>query len=166
MRKHFFLVLSLFFLLVSQSLAIELSGRVLWIYDGDTLKVEKLGKVRLLGIDTPEYKASPRDHFYMQSFNIEAKKLREIAWQGKKYLISNVKGKRVRLELDHTQKDKYNRLLAYVYLPDGKMLNRTLLKKGLATVFRRYDFQYKKDFLITEKKAQKKKLRLWEKSSL
>jgi micrococcal nuclease len=161
MWKQFFLLLSLFVLLVSPAFATELTGKVLWIYDGDTLKVEKIGKVRLLGIDTPEYKASPRDQFYKQNFNIEAKKLRKIARQGKNYLISKVKGKRVRLELDRTQKDKYNRLLAYVYLPDGEMLNLTLLKKGLATVFRRYDFQYKQAFLKTEKKAQEKALGLW-----
>ena len=41
------------------------------------------------------------------------------------------------------------------------MLNLLLLKKGLATVFRRYDFIYKKDFLKAEKKARKKRLGLW-----
>ncbi|MEE4254611.1 MAG: thermonuclease family protein [Desulfuromusa sp.] len=162
MWKQICLLLSLLLLLASHSLATELTGKVLWIYDGDTLKVEKIGKVRLLGIDAPEYKASPRDNFYLKNFNIEANKLREIAQQGKSYLLRNVKGKRVRLELDHTQKDKYNRLLAYVYLPDGEMLNLNLLEKGLATVFRRYNFQYKKDFLKSEKKAQNQALGLWE----
>jgi len=161
MWKQTFLLLSLFFLLVSHSLATELTGKVLWIYDGDTLKVDKIGKVRLLGIDTPEYKASPRDHFYMKNFNIEGKKLREIARQGKRYLLNNAKGEKVRLELDRTQKDKYNRLLAYVYLPDGEMLNLTLIEKGLASVFRRYNFRYKKDFLRSEKIARKKALGLW-----
>jgi len=42
------------------------------------------------------------------------------------------------------------------------MLNRVLLQKGLATVFRRYDFQYKKDFLEAEIKARNGKLGLWE----
>ncbi len=162
MLKQLLLILTLLSLLTALSQAADLTGRVLWIYDGDTLKIENLGKVRLIGIDTPENKASSRDRFYTQKFNINENKLREISRQVKKYNIRHVKGKKVRLELDQPKKDKYGRLLAYVYLPGGDMLNSLLLEKGLATVFRRYDFRYKKDFLKTEKIAQKKKRGLWE----
>ena len=161
MCKHFFLLLLLFVLLVSPALAKELTGKVLWIYDGDTIKVENIGKVRLIGIDTPETKASPRDRFYSRDFQIKPRKLRQIARQAKNYNIQHVKGEKVKLELDQTKRDKYNRLLAYVYLPDGEMLNLLLLKKGLASVFRRYDFSYKKKFLKAEKKARKKRRGLW-----
>ncbi len=161
MLKQFYILLALFLLLLSTSPAAQLTGQVTWIYDGDTLKVENIGKVRLIGIDTPESKASPRDRFYTQKFPISKKKLRDIASQAKQYNIRNIKGKQVRLELDQTRRDKYDRLLAYVYLPDGKMLNRILLKKGLATVFRRYDFRYKRDFLKIEKKARNNKRGLW-----
>ena len=162
MLKQLLLTLTLLALLTTLSQAADLTGRVLWIYDGDTLKIENIGKVRLIGIDTPENKASSRDRFYTKKFNINENKLREISRQVKKYNIRHVKGKKVRLKLDHTQKDKYGRLLAYVYLPGGDMLNLLLLEKGLATVFRRYDFQYKKDFLKAEKAAQKKERGLWE----
>ncbi|MCF6265547.1 MAG: thermonuclease family protein [Desulfuromusa sp.] len=161
MLKQFYILLALFLLPISASPAAQLTGQVTWIYDGDTLKVENVGKVRLIGIDTPESKASPRDRFYTQKFPISKKKLRDIASQAKQYNIRNIKGKQVRLELDQTHRDKYDRLLAYVYLPDGKMLNRILLNKGLAIVFRRYDFQYKRDFLKIEKKARKNKRGLW-----
>jgi len=154
-------LLLLFFCLVSTASAEKLSGKVLWIYDGDTLKVEEIGKVRLIGIDTPETKASSRDYFYKRNFDIEPKKLRKIAKQAKQYNIRHVKGTKVRLKLDRTKRDKYNRLLAYVYLPDGTMLNRLLLKKGLAAVFRRYNFTHKKNFLKVEKQARKKGLGLW-----
>ncbi|MFK5925727.1 MAG: thermonuclease family protein [Desulfuromusa sp.] len=155
------LLLFLLLLLATAVSAQKLTGRVLWIYDGDTLKVENIGKVRLIGIDTPETKASSRDHFYKRDFHINPGKLRQISRQAKNYNLHYVKGKKVRLELDQTVRDKYNRLLAYVYLPDGEMLNLLLLKKGLATVFRRYDFQYKKKFLKVEKNARKKELGLW-----
>ena len=161
MLKPLCLTLTLLCLVAVSLQAAELTGRVSWVYDGDTLKVEKIGKVRLIGIDTPEYQASSRDRFYTKKFQIETKKLREIAQQVKKFNIHNVKGKRVRLELDKTHRDKYDRLLAYVYLPNGEMLNRVLLKKGLATVFRRYDFRYKKDFLKIEKKARNNNQGLW-----
>ena len=161
MLKRILLGFLLFFLLAVSLQAAELTGRVSWIYDGDTLKIEKIGKVRLIGIDTPEYQTSSRDRFYTKKFHIETKKLRKIAQQAKQFNIRNVKGKRVRLELDQTHRDKYDRLLAYVYLPNGEMLNQILLEKGLATVFRRYDFQHKKDFLKIEKKARNSNLGLW-----
>jgi len=163
MLRQFPILLALLLLLASTSSAAKLTGQVTWIYDGDTLKIENIGTVRLIGIDTPESKASPRDRFYTKRYPISKKRLRKIASRAKDYNIRNAKGKRVKLELDHTHRDKYDRLLAYVYLPNGKMLNRVLLKKGLATVFRRYDFQYKKDFLKIEKKARKNKRGLWEK---
>jgi len=155
------LILIVLLFLATVVSAKTLTGRVEWIYDGDTIKVAEVGRVRLIGIDTPETKNSTRDRFYRKNFNIKPKKLREIAHQAKQYNIRYVKGSIVRLELDKTKKDKYNRTLAYVYLPDGTMLNQVLLKKGLATVFRRYDFSYKKKFLKAEKQARKKKLGLW-----
>ena len=162
MLKQFLILLALCLLLATAAQSAELAGRVLWVYDGDTLKIENVGKVRLIGIDTPETKNSSRDRFYLKKYPITAKRLRKIAKQAKYYNIHNIKDQQVSLELDHVHRDKYDRLLAYVYLPDGRMLNRILLQKGLASVFRRYDFMYKKDFLKIEKKAQKKRLGLWQ----
>lgn len=163
MWQRFFLLLTLLLLLPVSSQAAALTGRVLWVYDGDTLMIENIGKVRLLGIDTPEYQTSSRDRYYTEKFQLETDRLRQISGLAKKHNIRNSKGTKVRLEFDKVRKDKHDRLLAYVYLPDGTMLNLALLEKGLATVFRRYDFKYKKDFLKAEKKAQKKGLGLWEK---
>jgi len=143
--------------------AAEFRGRVTWIYDGDTIEVENIGKVRLLGIDTPEYQDSPRDKFYRKNFALAPEKLREIAQQAKNFSIREVKDRRVRMETDQQPYDKHKRLLAYVYLPGGDMLNRLLLEQGLAAVFRRYDFRYKKDFLKTEKLARKRGRGLWKK---
>ena len=162
MLKQFLILLALCLLLATAAQSAELAGRVLWVYDGDTLKIENVGKVRLIGIDTPETKNSSRDRFYLKKYPITAKRLRKIAKQAKYYNIHNIKDQQVHLELDRVHRDKYDRLLAYVYLPDGRMLNRILLQKGLASVFRRYDFLYKKDFLKVEKKAQKNRLGLWE----
>lgn len=151
-------------LFVLSGLAVQaeaLRGQVSWIYDGDTLQVESVGKVRLLGIDTPEYEASSRDDFYVRNFAIKVGKLRSVARQAKKFNIQQVKGQTVRLEYDRIVRDKHDRVLAYVYLPNGDMLNRLLLAEGLATVFRRYDFRYKKDFLATEKSARQNHLGLW-----
>jgi len=139
----------------------QTTALVTWIYDGDTLQVENIGKVRLLGIDTPESKDSTRDRYYQEQHNLSRKQLRKIARQAKYFNIKQVKGKQVRLVFDGNTTDKYQRKLAYVYLPDGRMLNQVLLKKGLASTFRRYQFKYKQEFLDLEKTARDMKLGLW-----
>ncbi|SHJ11997.1 micrococcal nuclease [Malonomonas rubra DSM 5091] len=140
----------------------EASGVVSWIYDGDSLKVDKIGKVRLLGIDTPESKASGRDHYYTSRYNLAPGMLRQIAYQAKKFNIDQVKGKRVTLVFEQQKQDKYQRKLAYLYLPDGRMLNLLLLQKGLASTFRKYRFGEKEKFLAAEQSAREKKLGLWQ----
>ncbi len=156
-------VLLLLLLLTSSftSLAAEQQGRVSWVYDGDTIEVDKIGKVRLLGIDTPEYQDSQRDNFYLKRFDIPRKQLRKISKAAKHFNITAAKGKIVTLQSDKTRYDKYGRLLAYVYLPDGRELNILLLEQGLATVFRRFNFAHKKTFLQAEHQAQQAKIGLW-----
>jgi len=142
--------------------AAELSGPVSWIYDGDTLQIKNIGKVRLLGIDCPEGEDSPRDRFYQHNFQIAPERLRAVARQAKRFNIEQVKGQRVRLEFDQRRVDPYGRQLVYLYLQDGRMLNRLLLEKGLASVFRRYPFRHKEDFLAAEAAARKQQLGLWQ----
>lgn len=155
--------LALFLLAVATAAgAGELRGRVEWIYDGDTIKVAGVGKVRLLGIDTPERGASDKDRFFVKPGG-NGKTLRRIAGEALRFNIAHVKGKEVRLTLDHEKRDAYGRLLAYVTLPDGRLLNRLLLEKGYAVVFRRYDFRLKEDFLAAEEQARRVKVGLWQK---
>jgi micrococcal nuclease len=138
-----------------------LNGTVSWVYDGDTLEIEPLGKVRLLGIDVPESLAGPRDAHYLR-LGLSAARLRQTASTAKAFLIQTVKGEQVRITLDRTPRDQYDRLLGYVQLEDGRLLNRLLLEQGLATVFRRFDFKLKQDFLAAEAAAQKRQVGLWQ----
>ncbi|WP_432822288.1 thermonuclease family protein [Trichloromonas sp.] len=138
------------------------TGTVSWIYDGDTLKVDGIGKVRLLGIDTPEKKDSSRDH-YLQQQGVSSKVLRRMAKESLQFNIAEVKGKRVRLEFDGNRQDRHGRTLAYVYLPDGTLLNRLLIEKGYAVVYRRFDFRLKEDFLRAEAAARDRRAGVWQK---
>lgn len=162
MRYRLPLLLLCFCLLTIPLAAEELTGTVSWIYDGDTLQIKSVGKVRLLGIDTPENNDSERDHYYQKNFAVSRLKLRQIAQHAKNFNIKQVKGKRVRLEFDSERKDRYGRLLAYLYLPDGRLLNRLLLEKGFASVFRRYQFSRKQEFLNAEETARQNRLGLWQ----
>jgi micrococcal nuclease len=140
--------------------AADLRGRVEWIHDGDTIEVAGIGQVRLIGIDTPERKDGERDRFFVK-LGGNGKILRRIAEEALKFNIRQVKGKEVRLEVDHEPRDTYGRLLAYVTLPDGRLLNRILLEKGYAVVYRRFDFRLKEDFLEAEAGARFGKVGLW-----
>ena len=160
MQKMLVVLILLF--ITSVACAETLKGRVSWVYDGDTIEVQKIGKVRLLGIDAPEYKDSPRDAFYLKRFHISRQRLRKIAQTAKHFNIDHVKGKVVRIEPGITRYDKYGRLLAYVYLPDHQSLNKLLLEQGLASVFRRYNFEQKASFLALEAQARKDKIGLWD----
>lgn len=141
--------------------ASALEGTITWIYDGDTLEIEPHGKVRLIGIDTPEKHNSSRDN-YLLSKGVPASRQRETYHAAKNFNIEQVKGKKVLLEYDGQQKDRYGRLLAYVRLPDGRLLNRLLLENGLAVVYRKFDFQHKNDFLKAEETAKTNRVGLWE----
>jgi len=142
-----------------------LQGAVTWIHDGDTLEIDTLGKVRLIGIDTPEREASSRDMF-LEKQGISATRQREIYQTAKAFNIRLVKGQMVSLSLDHPPRDRYGRLLAYVYLPDGRLLNRILLEQGLAVVYRKFTFRLKQEFLAAEEQAKQTGVGLWQREAL
>jgi micrococcal nuclease len=86
--------------------------------DGDTLWLSGIGKVRLIGIDTPEV--------YGQSecFGHAASKFAERMLPP---------GTHVRYRLGVDPRDRYGRALAYLYLADGRMFNELLAERGYAT---------------------------------
>lgn len=137
-----------------------LTGKVTRVYDGDTIKVEKIGKVRLIGIDTPEWKTSDRDRYYLRQ-GISESTLRRIASASRDFIKQHVVGQTVILTTDRETRDRHGRLLAYIYLPDGRLLNRILLEEGLATVYRRFDFNLKPDFIKAEESARNMFRGIW-----
>ena len=131
------------------------------VYDGDTLEVAGLGKVRLLGIDTPEREDSARDDFLLRR-GLQRGRLRQIDRQATEFTRRQTQGHQLRFEFDRPRRDRHGRILAYVYLPDGRLLNRLLLEAGLAVVYRRFDFTLKQDFLAAEERARHKRAGLWQ----
>ena len=103
------------------------------VVDGDTIVIDINGvqeKVRLIGINSPE-SVDPRRNF--ECYGIEASK----------YMKSIANGQYVQLEYDSSQdkRDKYDRLLAYLYLQDGQMLNKKMIADGYA-----YEYTYNKPY--------------------
>ncbi len=100
-----------------------LAGTVIRIVDGDTIHVrvgERLEKVRYIGVNTPELH-HPRKG--------EEPGGRAAAAVNRDLLS----GRRVRLELDAQSRDRYGRLLAYVWV-DDIMVNAELVRRGFAQV--------------------------------
>ncbi len=128
---------------------------VIKVVDGDTIVVNIRGKketVRLLGIDTPE-SVDPRRP--VQCFGKEATTK----------LKSFVTGRSVMLVDDKMQgnRDNYNRLLRYVYLPDSKrtFVNGELVKQGYAFSYRQYPSKMLEKFNNFESYAREHNLGLW-----
>ncbi|WP_320056157.1 thermonuclease family protein [Desulfuromonas thiophila] len=148
----------------TQALANDpLIGRVSWIYDGDSLKVASIGKVRLVGIDAPEHNGKGRDRAFLQLGSGSPARLRQVAEDNRRQLIRQVKGRQVRLEVENPSYDRYGRLLAYVWLDNGTLLNAQLLREGRARVYRRFTFARKTEFLQLEEQARRNRRGLWQK---
>lgn len=136
------------------------TGTVTWIYDADTFEIAPHGKVRLLGIDAPEKDASDRDRAF-QKLGVARKRLRPVHGEGLAWCLHNVKGRQVTLSFDRERRDRHGRLLAYVTLPDGRLVNRLLIEEGLVVVYRRFDIARKGDFLAAEAAARRRGVGLW-----
>jgi micrococcal nuclease len=124
------------------------------IYDGDTVGAVVNGrfeKIRLLGIDAPEMEQKPW-----------GRKSRDCTGALLKASTS-----RVSLEYDLEQRDKYGRILAYIWTQDGKMLNEEILRKGCAVLFTfPPNVKYAGRFRAAQKKARDLKAGLWGENGL
>lgn len=127
--------------------------RVTKVIDGDTIQVDLQGQretIRLIGVDTPETK-DPRTE--LQCFG-----------QAASDFTRNLIGMSdVRLEDDPTNnnRDRYNRLLRYVYLADGRLVNAEIISQGYGFAYTLYPFEKQADFTAYERQAREQNLGLW-----
>lgn len=126
---------------------------VLKVDDGDTITIDMNGateKVRFIGVDTPETK-DPRKA--VQCFGREAAK----------FTNEQIRNQRVRLEADelNTNRDRYNRLLRYIYLPNGLLLNAEIIKQGYGFAYTSFPFTKKDQFKQFESDARASNRGLW-----
>ena len=115
-------ILTLLLLILVPSLAFaDYPARVVGITDGDTLTILKVDhtqvRIRLFGIDAPETG---------QDFGSRAKQAASEMAFGKDVTIK---------ERDH---DRYGRTVAEVILPDGRSLNREMVRLGMAWFYKKY----------------------------
>ncbi len=118
------------------------------VIDGDTIELEKIGKVRLIGVDTPE---TVHPQKAVERFGKEASE----------FTRKLVEGKRVWLEYDQERKDKYNRTLAYVFLEDSTFVNAAIISLGYGFAYTKYPFRYMELFRKLEREAREAQRGLW-----
>lgn len=102
--------------------------RVKRIIDGDTIELENGEVVRYIGIDTPETRRREGQEWIYDP--------QPFAEESAQFNRELVEGKRIRLEYDVVRRDRFNRILAYVYVGD-LFVNAEMLKQGYAMLYTR-----------------------------
>jgi micrococcal nuclease len=131
--------------------------------DGDTVRVRIVNPpaplnlvetIRMLGVDTPETVHPSRQ---VEVFGKEASDFTKV----------RLLGKNVYLAFDWDLRDRYNRLLAYIYLADnvnsGGLVchNAELVREGYAHAYTRFAFQFAVEFRVLEQEARREQRGLW-----
>jgi micrococcal nuclease len=129
-------------------------AQVVRVVDGDTVDVtveDGEERVRLIGLDAPETH-SPREP--VQCFGADATRRAQQLLDGQDVFV----------ELDPTQgvRDRYGRLLGYLWLADGRLFNLEMVAEGYAFEYT-YDrpYKYQAEFQQAERDAQAQQGGLW-----
>ena len=130
---------------------------VLEVIDGDTLDIDipdgehEDTRIRLIGVDTPETKHPTVGKMY---YGPEATE----------YSAAQALGKQVTILLDTVsdQRDRYGRLLAYVVLPDGRILNAELIKNGYGYAYLGFPHSEFATYQALMEQAIAEKMGLWQ----
>jgi len=154
-----FLLLAIIYVIQDRNLpvrqyTVETVVPVIRVHDGDTISVimqAKKEKVRLVGIDAPELGQRPWGE------------------RAKKYLetLVDASARRVRLEFDVAQRDKYGRFLAYVWTENGEMINLLMVKSGHAVLYTiPPNVRHTHELRQAQKEARDMRLGIWSEKGL
>lgn len=129
---------------------------VVKIVDGDTVDINlRDGKfpttrIRLLGVDTPETKRISQPEMY---FSGEATEFTKTLCLRKQVIV--------RLGTSKKTRGTYGRLLAYIELEDGEILNSELIINGFGYADTRFAHDFYDEYISLQKDARAKKSGLW-----
>lgn len=127
---------------------------VVYINDGDTITIRGTNnveeRVRFIGIDTPE-----KDH--------PSRPIQCFSYEATRHLEELIGDNDVKLEADptNTNRDRYDRLLRYVYLPDGTLLNAKQIEDGYAFAYTLFPVTKMDEFMRLEQEAREANRGLW-----
>lgn len=161
-------MIAFLFLVAGLSVAAPTSytAKVVTVVDGDTLKVNLAGRiesVRLIGIDTPESKVNTKAKKDASRSHQDIQTIVNLGKAACIFTKSLVKpGDLVRIEQDIQPRDRYGRILGYVYLKSGKMLNKEIISAGFASVMTiPPNILHQSEFLKAYRVAREEQRGLW-----
>jgi micrococcal nuclease len=146
------LIIIIFLVCQTSAYAQPFYHRVKYVFDGDTILIDTRQSVRYVGIDAPEIGRDGKESEFMA---LEARALN-------RQLVAK---SAIRLEFDEERYDRHGRVLAYVFLESGEMVNGILIRKGLAHVLSKEpNVRYESLFLGYQRLAMSEKLGIWARS--
>lgn len=121
------------------------------VIDGDTIELANGDRVRLIGVDTPEFRESGPEPFADEAY---------------RFTRSMVEGKIVRLAFDRERLDKYRRVLAFVYI-DDVLVNESIVRAGMGTAMTRFGYssRMKKRLVAAQDSAKEASVGIWSKKN-
>jgi len=133
------------------------------VIDGDTFELENRERVRVLGIDAPEKYESQKLDNDVNRTGQDKKTIQMLGTLSSEYAEKLLSGKKVKLvpELNYEDKDKYGRLLRYVYFEDGTFFNKKMVDDGYAYAYRTFKISKLDELIEAERQARISQRGLW-----
>ncbi len=133
------------------------------VVDGDSLRLDNGDTVRLLGVDAPEASENRklREDIHRTGMPLSEGGLVHLGRAAAAFTREVARGRRCWLEFEREQRDQYGRVLAYVHLDDGSILNELVIAQGYAKVYMPSPFRQKKRYILLQTEAQFRRRGLW-----
>jgi len=148
-RKSIALGFALLLLFCADGVGAEQWVSVKRVTDGDTVKLADGRFVRYIGVDAPEIN---HERNAAEPFGFDARGLN----------FELIGSRRIRLEFDIEHFDDYGRTLAYLFLPDGSMVNEKLLQSGMAyCLYKMPNIKYEARLLKAQREAMQDRRGMW-----
>lgn len=144
----------------------ETGGTVTRVYDGDTIEVSGVGRVRLLGIDAPDGYNLERALAQAQRYGLAVEGVKAWADRATEFSRQTLKGRRVVLQYGEQRTDDFDRTLAYVHAEDGQDVNLALLRRGFAAAYRDFDHPRRDLYLWAEAEARAARIGMWQDAAI
>ena len=141
--------------------------RVTHVYDGDTIEVAGVGKVRLIGVDAMDGVNQKRTASQSAYYEMAPERVRHWAERATQFTRERLEGKEVLLRYGPEVTDRYGRVLAYVHLAQAREggeevdFNLLLIRKGLAAAYRRFSHPRRAEYVLAEGRASAECTGMW-----
>ncbi len=142
-------------------------GTVTYVYDGDTVEVSGVGKVRIIGIDAMDGYNVQRTAEQSRSYGMPAATVKHWAEEATDFARRALDHRTVTLEDGPESHDRYGRVLAYIELGEEREdYGLTMINKGLAAAYFSFEHPRRTRYLRAEDAAQKARVGMWKDATI